>query len=130
MKSLTILGAAVLTAGLTAPTAQADYPYLALVVNSTNSQQKTNAFWNIANTAEAGWAMGIQDCKAKWGADGTCEEAASSTRCIGIAIGDGTKYHTAYADTAAAAYAAAQAKSPHTNAPGTGRCGDGTKLSS
>lgn len=128
MSALALATAATVVCPL--PAAHADETWLALTVNSTNSKSQTVAYWRTASTAEAGWAQGMADCKAEFGSDGTCEEATSSRRCIGLALGNGANYYTAWADTAPAAFAAAQAKSPTgTSSKGRGKCADGTATS-
>lgn len=132
MKKIAFAAAVVMSASIFAGvsgtgSAHADETWLALTVNSTNGKNKTAAYWRRASTAEEGWAQGVAACKAEWGSDGTCEQATSSRRCIGLAMGNGSNYYTAWADTASAAYAAAQAKSPlGSSAQGRGNCADGS----
>jgi hypothetical protein len=101
-------------------------PWLALVVNSDNSQDTTSMFWQTNVDPDVAFTMAANDCTAKWKTDGHCKQETSSRRCIGIALGNGSQHYTAWGDTAAQAFQAAQAKSPVTNARGKGRCADGS----
>jgi hypothetical protein len=103
--------------------------WVALVVNSDNSQDVTSMFWNYNVDPDIAFGEGMKACGTKWGTDGHCKQETSSRRCIGIALGNGSVHYTAWGDTAAQAYAAAQAKAQNSQARGKGQCADGSKTS-